>query len=210
MEKNYNKHWNKVYNNNDIDKLGWFEENPVPSLQLIEKCNFNKDAYLLNVGSGATTLVDELLEIGYNNIIANDLSSIALEKLRSRLGVQKSSKVKWVVDDLTNPMELTKLTMVQLWHDRAALHFFTNENDQNTYFNLLKKLVALNGFVIIAAFNLSSAIKCSGLAVYRYDEHMLQDKLGNDFVLIESFNYEYTMPSGDKRSYIYTLFKRVL
>jgi len=95
MEKNYNKHWNKVYNNNDIDKLGWFEENPVPSLQLFEKCNLNKEAYLLNVGAGATTLIDELLEIGYNNIIANDLSSTALEKLRLRLGAQKSSKVKW-------------------------------------------------------------------------------------------------------------------
>ncbi len=210
MENNLNKHWNKVYNNNNINKLGWFEENPRPSLQLIEKCNFKNDAYLLNVGAGATTLVDELLEIGYSNILVNDLSSIALEKLSLRLGAQKSSKVKWVVDDLTNPIELTKLTMVQLWHDRAVLHFFTDENDQHTYCNLLKKLVALNGFAIIAAFNLGSATMCSGLPIHRYDENMLQDKLGNDFTLVESFNYEYTMPSGDKRSYIYTLFKRVL
>jgi len=73
-----------------------------------------------------------------------------------------------------------------------------------------KKAVKLNGFAIIAAFNLGCATMCSGLPIYRYDKNMLQDKLGNDFTLVESFNYEYTMPSGDKRLYIYTLFKRVL
>jgi len=112
------------------------------------------------------------------------------------------------VDDLTNPTEINVLQNLDLWHDRAVLHFFTDANSQETYFELIKKLVKQNGFVIIAAFNLNGATKCSGLPVHRYDANLLQEKLGNGFELIESFDYIYTMPSSDTREYIYTLFKR--
>ena len=201
-------HWNNAYTNTEANKLGWFEENPEPSLQLIEKCNLKPDASILNVGAGATTLVDELLKKGYTNVIANDLSETALEKLKERLG-EKRINVKWIVDDLTNPKELINLDEIDLWHDRAVLHFFNNESEQNTYFNLVKTLVKVNGFVIVAAFNLNSAAKCSGLPVHRYNVQMLQDKLGKDFKLLEVFDYIYTMPSGDTRAYIYTLFRKI-
>ncbi|MFK5892498.1 MAG: class I SAM-dependent methyltransferase [Pseudomonadota bacterium] len=208
-ENKFEHHWNKVYRKNEIDELGWFEEIPVPSLQLIEKCNLTKNAHLLNVGAGATTLVDELLDLGYNNVTANDLSSAALGKLKERLGEKRSEKVHWVVDDLTASNSLCKIDKVDLWHDRAVLHFFTEENEQDAYFELLKKLVKNNGHVIIAAFNLKSAAKCSGLPINRFDENLLQEKLGDDFELIEAFNHTYTMPSGDTRKYVYTLFNRV-
>jgi hypothetical protein len=159
------------------------------------------------VGAGATTLVDELLKQGFDHIIANDLSATALQKLQARLG-DDNQKVTWVIDDLTQPLELNELAKVDLWHDRAVLHFFNDEKDQHTYFNLLKKLVNKNGFVIIAAFNLNGATSCSGLPVHRYDAHMLQEKLGNDFLLLEAFDYTYTMPSGNTREYVYTLFQR--
>ncbi len=207
-EEYFKLHWNKVYTRNEIDKLGWYEESPEPSLRLINKCNLRKNAALLNVGAGATTLVGELLDIGYERIIANDISSAALDKLKKRLGNNRSSRVHWVVDDLNNPNELNKLEPVDLWHDRALLHFLNDTQKQNTYFNLLKKLVKQNGFVIIATFNLNGATKCSGLPVYRFDENMLHEKLGNSFELIEAFDYTYTMPSGDTREYVYTLFKR--
>ena len=206
-KKDLRSHWNKTYDKIETDKLGWFEENPEPSIRLIKKCNLTKDAALLNVGAGATTLVDELLAIGYNNIIANDLSSSALEKLKIRLG-NKSNNVRMIVDDLTKPTELSTLESVDLWHDRAVLHFFNDKKEQDTYFELLKKLVKLNGFVIIAAFNLVGATKCSGLPVFRYDENMLQEKLGPGFELIEAFNYTYLMPSENTREYVYTLFQR--
>ncbi|MFK5856854.1 MAG: class I SAM-dependent methyltransferase [Bacteroidota bacterium] len=208
-ENKFEHHWNKVYRKNEIYKLGWFEDSPVPSLQLIKKCNLAKNAHLLNVGAGATTLVDELLDLGYNNVIANDLSSAALGKLKERLGERKSEKVHWVVDDLTASNSLYKIEKVDLWHDRAVLHFFTEESEQDAYFELLKKLVKNNGHVIIAAFNLKSATKCSGLPINRFDENLLQEKLGEDFELIEAFNHTYTMPSGDTRKYVYTLFSRV-
>jgi SAM-dependent methyltransferase len=208
QELNLKSHWNNAYTKTEINKLGWYEENLEPSLRLIDKCNLNSDASILNVGAGATTLVDELLRQGYTNVIANDLSETALEKLKERLG-EKSQSVKCIVDDLTKPTALINLDKIDLWHDRAVVHFFNDENEQNTYFNLVKTLVKDNGFVIIATFNLDGATKCSGLPVRRYDQQMLQEKLGKGFELLEAFNYTYTMPSGDTRAYVYTLFRKI-
>lgn len=201
-------HWEKIYTNSSPEKLGWYEEIPEPSLQLIEKCHLDKDAVLLNVGAGATTLVDKLLNLGYTNIIANDISESALEKLKASLGKEKSQLVRWLIDDLTHPTELNKFEQVDLWHDRAVLHFFNEPEDQDTYFNLLKKLLKKAGFVIIATFKLDGTRKCSGLPVTRYDESMIMKKLGLEFALLEAFNYTYLMPSGDTREYVYTLFQR--
>ena len=200
-------HWNNAYENSSVDRLGWFEENPIPSLQLIEKSGINKNATILNVGAGATTLVDELINQDFKNILVNDISPTALEKLKKRLGSQ-SENIKWIVDDLTSPKELNNLDKIDLWHDRAVLHFFNETKEQDSYFNLLREIVKTNGFVIIATFNLNGATKCSGLPVHQYDENMIQEKLGSEFELVESFDYTYIMPSKDKREYIYTLFKR--
>lgn len=202
------EHWEHVYQKSSVDKLGWYEARSEPSLKLIERCKLEKDAAILNVGAGATTLVDELLEIGFQNIIANDISSSALEELQSRLGPEQSNMVRWIVDDLTDPDELLTLEQIDLWHDRAVLHFFQDNGSQDKYFNLLRKLVSPGGYVIIAAFNLNGALKCSGLPVFRYDAAMLQEKLGKEFQLKEAFDFTYTQPSGDTREYVYTLFQR--
>ncbi len=207
MESDLKRHWDNAYSNNDITKLGWYEEDPNPSLQLIQKCNLSKNARILNVGVGSSTLIDELLNLGYNNIIASDLSSTALQKLQTRLG-SKNDAVQWIVDDLTNPKILSEIDTIDLWHDRAVLHFFTEQKEQDTYFSLLKKIVKHQGYVLISTFNTRGATKCSGLNVHRYNKTLLKEKMGSDFKLIEFFNYTYTMPSGDTRPYIYTVFKR--
>jgi SAM-dependent methyltransferase len=202
------EHWEQVYDQKKVEELGWYESNPGPSLKLIELCKLHKSARILNVGAGATTLVDELLDLGYKNMIANDISPAALEELRQRLGPRRSREVDWIVDDLTNPDKLNKLIQIDLWHDRAVLHFFNDQNSQEAYFALLRYLVKPGGFAIIAAFNLNGAQICSGLPVFRYDARMLQGKIGSDFTLRESFDYTYTQPAGDTREYIYTLFQR--
>ena len=208
MSQDYKEHWNTAYHKNKVSNLGWYEEDPDATLQLIQQCGLSKDARLLNVGVGASTLLDKLIIGGYKNIIANDLSSTALGKLKKRLGA-KEDGIQWIVDDLTKPTSLSKIEPVDLWNDRAVIHFFTEEKDQNTYFSLLNKLVKPNGYVIISAFNTDGATMCSGLPVFRYNKEMLIEKLGSDYSLIESFDYTYTMPSGDTRPYIYTLFKRI-
>lgn len=209
MEKDLQAHWEDIYSRKRIELLGWYEAHPAPSLRLLEQCELAKESRILHVGTGASTLVDELLGKGYKNLIASDLSSEALHKLQSRLGEEESKKVHWMVDDLTNPQLLNLLDPIDLWFDRAVLHFFNEANEQEAYFSLLKQLVKPGGFVIIAAFNLRGAPTCSGLPVHRYNREMLQDRLGKDFELQDTFDHTYVMPSGENRAYIYTLFKRV-
>jgi SAM-dependent methyltransferase len=208
MEKGLQAHWEDIYSRKQVEKLGWYEAHPAPSLQLIEQCEISKASRILNVGTGASTLVDELLKKGYTNLIASDLSGEALQKLQSRLGKEESEKVQWMVDDLRNPKLLNLLDPIDLWFDRAVLHFFNDESEQASYFSLLKQVLKPRGYVIIAAFNLQGAPTCSGLPVFRYDREMLQDRLGKDFELQHAFDYTYQMPSGEERAYIYTLFKR--
>lgn len=207
-DDNYKNHWSNIYSNSKVEKLGWYENNPEPSLGLIKKCQLDKSALILNVGAGASTLIDRLLSEGYENLIANDLSEVALAEIKKRIGEKNRNKIKWIVDDLTNPKKLDELSDIDLWHDRAVLHFFLEESQQKTYFELLKKVTKQLSYVIIAAFNLNGATKCSGLPVHRYNEEMLKNKLRKEFYLIEAFNYTYTMPSGESREYVYTLFQR--
>lgn len=204
----YKLHWNTVYTKNEVSKLGWYETESSPILQLISTCKLQKSDRMLVVGAGATTLIDSLIADDFTNLIANDISKDGLETLKKRIG-EKSFLVEWLVDDLVHPQRLSHMHEVKLWIDRAVLHFFIDELDQNQYFKLLKEKVSENGFVILAEFNLSSATKCSGLPIKQYDSEILTKKLGTDFKLIQSFDYVYTMPNGDKRNYVYTLFSRI-
>lgn len=206
VEKDLKLHWNNAYLNSPEGKLGWYETDLSPSLSLIEKINFSKDSRILNVGAGSTTLVDELIVKGYTNIIATDISEVALSNLHSRIG---EGKAEMIVDDLTCPKKLYDIEPVDLWIDRAVVHFFTIAKDQSAYFDLLKSKIAHKGYVLLAEYSLDGASKCAGLDVQRYSKEMLADKLGTEFKLIESFDYIYTMPSGDQRPYVYTLFRRI-
>lgn len=199
------QHWDKVFTRNPLEKLGWYETDLSPTFNLIDKTGLDNEARILNVGAGSTTLVDALLDQGYTNIIATDISDVALANLQTRIG---EGKIEVIVDDLISPTKLNEIPQIDLWIDRAVLHFFTIESDQETYFLLLKRLLNEGGYALLAQFNLDGADKCSGLPVHRYSEDMLQERLGDEFNLIESFEYTYTMPSGDQRPYIYTLFHR--
>ena len=200
-------HWDAAYIKNPTEKLGWFEESSKETIELLEKSGVAKDAKILNVGVGSSMLIDELINKGYTQLIANDLSEKALNDVKNRLG-GKASKLTFITDDLINPTHLQELQDVDVWNDRAVLHFFLKEEEQKAYFNLLKKLVKVNGFVIIAVFALDGAEKCCGLPLQRYNTKMLQEKLGDDFTLIKAFNHTFINPYGGERPYIYTLFQR--
>jgi SAM-dependent methyltransferase len=208
MTDTIKEHWDNVYSLNDTEKLGWYEETPELSIKLLTKCNLDKDAAIFDVGAGATTLIDYLIDKGYTNITVADISKVALEKLKGRLGKEKSLLVNWIVDDLTRPKYINQLKDIALWHDRAVLHFLVEDSWQQTYFSTLKRIVQKGGYVIIAVFSIGGAKKCSGLDVVNYDRNMLSQRLGHDFELIQAFDYIYHMPSGNTRPYIYTLFQR--
>jgi SAM-dependent methyltransferase len=204
-QMNLKEHWNNVYLKSPEDKLGWYEMDVSATIRLVSKTDIPKNDRILIVGAGSTTLIEELLSLDYNNLIATDISEIALKKLAGRIN---SNKVDFVVDDLTSPVKLRSVEPVDLWIDRAVLHFFTEQEDQDAYFELLKSTLKPNGFVLLAEFNIKGATKCAGLPIHRYSLEMMMDKLGAGFELLESFDYTYISPSGGERPYIYALFKR--
>lgn len=200
-------HWTSVYQDKNPEQLGWYEETPEPSLGLIRSLKLSPYAEILNVGAGASTLIEHLLEEGFQNITVNDISPTAMEMLRDQLGKEECN-VEWVQDDLTAPTALKEIPQIDLWHDRAVLHFFTEPKDQLAYFNLLKQKVKPGGYVIIATFAIGGADKCSGLPILQYNAEMLTERLGFDFELKQRLNHTFINPNGGERPYIYTLFQR--
>lgn len=208
MNTSTKEHWNEIYMYLDADELTWYEENPDASISLLSKCNINKNESVLDIGAGESTFIDHLIDQGFKNIIAIDISEMALNKLKGRLGKEKASLVKWIVDDITQPVQTSDLSDIAVWHDRAVLHFLLDEKQQHAYLSTLKKVVKKDGYVIIATFSLEGAKKCSGLDIKNYDHNMLAKFLGDDFTLLEFFDHTHYMPSGEPRPYIYTLFQK--
>ena len=208
MASSSKDHWNRVYTNNPIPELGWYETRPAPSIQLIERCAIPKHFPIADIGSGATTLISELLGLGYQNLIAIDISDIALEKARTQLEKEGAAQVHWMVDDIINPSAVLQLENIAIWHDRAVFHFLIEEHHRQAYHSVLEKVVMPGGFIIMATFAMDGAPKCSGLPVQRYSVEGLCEFIGDGFRLVEDFDYTYRMPSGDLRPYIYTRFQR--
>ncbi len=174
---------------------------------LIRSLKLSRYAEIIDVGAGASTLIEHLLEDGFQNITVNDISPVALEMLRNELGKEECN-VEWVADDIIAPTVLKELPLIDLWHDRAVLHFFTEDKQQLAYFNLSKQKVKSKGFVIIATFAKGGAEKCSGLPILQYDQEMISQRLGFDFELKQALDYIFVNPNGDERPYIYTLYQR--
>ena len=209
MTQSLKDHWNKKYTSTPITQLGWYESRPIPSLQLIENCEVPKDSIVVDIGSGMSTLIASLLELGYQNLYAVDISDVALEKAKDLLSQEQAARVHWVVDDITDPSPVLQVQNVKVWHDRAVFHFLTEERHRQTYHSVLQKTVMPGGFVIMAAFALRGADMCSGLPVQRHSAESLSEFLGDSFKLLESLDFTYQMPSGDLRPYVYTRFQRI-
>lgn len=208
MSETTKEHWDKVYATKPVTQLGWYENRSTPSLQLIGRCGLDKQAPILDAGSGASTLIASLLEAGYENISALDFSPVALQKARAELGAAKAARVRWLVEDVTHPSALLGLANLALWHDRAVFHFLTTEQQRRDYWTTLSGVLPPGGFVILAAFAVGGATKCSGLDVQNHDVDSLVQFLGSGFNLLESMSHTCQMPSGDLRPYVYTLFQR--
>lgn len=208
MTTSLKEHWNKRYIDTPVTQLGWYEASPEPSLQLIENCGVRRDSSIVDIGSGASTLISSLLDHGYQNLFAVDISDVALEKAKILLDKEQASLVQWVVDDITNPSSKFQLQNVAIWHDRAVFHFLTEERDRQTYRSLAEKAIMPGGFMVIATFALHGADRCSGLPVQRYSADGLAEFFGDEFRLVESLDFTYRMPSGDTRPYVYARLQR--
>lgn len=201
-------HWQHIYEEKSFDTLGWYEDYPGPSLDLIHESGLKKGEHIFIAGAGASTLIDQLIIKGFRKISANDLSMNALEQAKKRLGPEQVDLVNWIEDDLTHPTILKNLPPVDFWHDRAVFHFFTASDERESYVELVKALLRKGGNILLAAFNTDGVEKCSGLPVARYNAEFLQEILGSQFKLLRSFDYTHFMPNSERRAYVYTLFHR--
>jgi 2-polyprenyl-3-methyl-5-hydroxy-6-metoxy-1,4-benzoquinol methylase len=208
MEFDSKKHWDDVYNAKPVHKLGWYEEEPEPSLRLLMNSGISKDDPIIDVGVGASTFIDSLIDHGYRDIIGVDISIEAISKLKERLGNGGASRVSLLVEDVTSPDRLQDVNNVAVWHDRAMLHFLTGEEQRQAYLSTLQETVRPGGQAIIAAYALTGTSKCSGLDIINYSPESLDELLGDEFELEEAFDHVHYMPSGEERPFIFTRFRK--
>jgi SAM-dependent methyltransferase len=196
-------HWETVYSNKSETEVSWYQPSPDVSLQLISKVSA-PHARVIDVGGGASTLVDHLLERDLEAVAVLDISPVALEKAKTRLG-ERAAKVRWIVADVTAAPEIGEF---DVWHDRAVFHFLTEARDRQAYVELATRSVRAGGHVIIGTFALDGPDRCSGLAVRRYDATALQAELGAGFSLVEEIAETHLTPWGKPQQFVYGLFRR--
>jgi SAM-dependent methyltransferase len=197
-------HWDKAYAAGAPERLGWHRPHLSASLELIECTGIDKKARFIDVGGGASTLVDDLLNRRFEEITVFDLSITALSLAQSRLG-GRASKVTWIEGDITS-VELPP-AHYDLWHDRAVFHFLTAADDRRSYMQQLKRSLTPGGHVVLGVFSLDAPPRCSGLDVQRYSVELLQREIGADFALREHRLEEHVTPGGVKQIYLYGRFQ---
>jgi SAM-dependent methyltransferase len=202
---NLKAHWEQAYANRPPEQLGWFRPRLESSLALIAAVGLQKDQPLIDVGGGASTLVDDLLALGYERITVADLSDAALERARRRLG-DRAEAVTWMSADMLTA-ELPA-TGYDLWHDRAVFHFLTAAADRAAYLAQLRHALAPGGQAIFGVFAPEAPPRCSGLEVRRYSLDALREEVGPGFVLAEHRFEAHTTPGGVAQRYLYCCFRR--
>lgn len=199
-------HWENVYSSKPSQKLGWYKPHLQPSLTWIKELSLGTDATIIDVGGGASTLVDDLLDAGYRSITVLDISETALSSAKARLG-KKVELVTWLTGDITSIDLPTH--QYELWHDRAAFHFLTELDQQRRYRDKLLKALKPSGHLIIGTFAPEAPPKCSGLPVQRYSREQLGNSLGSEFELVRYQKEQHVTPGGVKQMYLYCQFHRI-
>ena len=198
-------YWNGVYETKGEDEVSWFQKNPEPSLEFIRIYAPDRSATIIDIGGGASRLVDHLWADGFRNLTVLDVSSEAITIARHRIGKHGDS-IKWIVSDVTTwqPNDI-----YDLWHDRAVFHFLTESDDQSAYIRNLKRALKIGGYLVIGTFALDGPQKCSGLPVMRHSSETLQNLLGSEFELIDSRTHDHKTPFHSTQSFQYCVFKRL-
>jgi SAM-dependent methyltransferase len=190
---NRSAHWEQVYRTRRTDEVSWFQSQPARSLRFIQQVNPPPGGPVIDLGGGASSLVDALLDAGYHDVTVLDISSTALAHARARLG-ERSARVRWIEGDVLDA-DLPAAGFA-VWHDRAVFHFLTTADDQARYVARVRHALRPGGHVVIATFAEDGPTRCSGLEVSRYSAPELLEVFGDAFTLITSEREEHRTPSG--------------
>ncbi|HTO94012.1 MAG TPA: class I SAM-dependent methyltransferase [Bacteroidota bacterium] len=196
------KHWEQIYTTKQPSSVSWYQPHLERSLELIDRAGIGPDDRLIDVGGGASTLVDDLLDRGFRHVAVLDLSQRALEVSKGRLG-ERASRVEWIAGDVLTA-ELPR-AQYMLWHDRAVFHFLTQEEDRLHYLRQMRHALRPGGYALVSTFAPGGPQKCSGLEVCRYSSETLLSKLGRDFSLAASANENHRTPAGAIQAFQYAL-----
>ena len=197
-------HWQGIYREKSPQDVSWYQQQPKVSMELIQRCGVNKDDAVIDVGGGASVLVDHLCKEGYTNLTVLDISSTALESARNRMG-QIAEEIEWLESDIT---EFSPPRQYSLWHDRAVFHFLTEKDDRRRYVDSLNQALKPGGHLIIAAFAIGGPDKCSGLDIVQYDAPKLMAELGNEFELLETVDELHKTPANKEQHFGYFLLQK--
>lgn len=198
-------HWQTIYEQKQSSEVSWFQTNPVVSMQLIANCGLGNSDPIIDVGGGASVLIDHLLEQGYTQLSVLDISAAALATSQKRLG-DKANTVAWIESDITSYRPDSQFA---LWHDRAVFHFLTDATDRHSYVTALKHALPVNGHLIIASFAIGGPEKCSGLPIVQYNASKLVAELGPGFKLIEERTEKHITPAQREQAFAYFHFVRI-
>tara|TARA_R100001244_G_scaffold117260_1_gene87243 strand:- start:12160 stop:12783 length:624 start_codon:yes stop_codon:yes gene_type:complete len=199
-------HWEQVYSSKAADEVSWFQEHAVLSLKLIRDALMPPTASIIDVGGGASTLVDDLLAIGYSNVTVLDLSGAALAKAKARLGT-RAATVQWLEANIIEAG--LGSNVYDVWHDRAVFHFLTSAEERHTYVQAVLRAVKPGGLVIVATFAEDGPSKCSGLPVMRYDATELHAEFGKPFALLGHAKESHHTPGGSAQKFVYCFCRKV-
>ena len=198
-------YWQRIYSTRALDAVGWYERTPETSLRLVRKAIEQGATSLIDVGGGASSLVDHLLDLGLERIAVLDIAEASLEASRRRLGA-RATQVEWIVGDATSVEDVGQF---DVWHDRAVFHFLILAEDRKRYVRLAARTVGRGGTAVVATFGPDGPERCSGLPVHRYSPEQLANECGPSFRLDRSEAHVHVTPSGVPQSFVYSTFSRV-
>jgi SAM-dependent methyltransferase len=197
------RHWQSVYTTKRETEVSWFEENPSLSLDLISLVGAGNSSAVVDIGGGASRLVDRLILGGYGDVTVLDVSEMALAAAKAHVG-EKAQQVHWLVADVTTWEPSRRY---DIWHDRAAFHFLIDPADQVAYVARLRRALRAGGHAIIGAFALDGPEMCSGLPVARYDSESLANALGPEFVLVDTRRHDHLTPRNVTQHFQFNVFR---
>ncbi len=194
------QHWEAVYTTKGPDRVSWFRPHLDRSLAFLDAANIGLGAGVIDVGGGASTLVDDLLDRGYSNVTVLDLSEAALQAAQTRLG-ERASRVQWICADVTEA-RLPERTY-DFWHDRAVFHFLRDPQQRSRYVEAVRRSLKPGGHIVVATFGPHGPEKCSGLEVLRFTPEALHAEFGAGFAKVGSTTEMHTTPWGSEQEFVY-------